>query len=326
MRKKYYFNEDSCRFERLGSSIWKRLLVVTLVGSVLATSYLLGINFRELPGRLTADGSENRPDGDVESHFEELKSQVREFQAELSAVQSNDDNIYRMIFGVQPLSKEVRSAGSGGASSSGSSLNPDLPFATIIEGLYHDLEVLKRKTLVQQQSFQELEDLAIVREDRLTSIPAMRPVKGTALTQLTSGFGMRIDPFTKLRKPHLGVDFSVPTNSEVVATGNGVIVKASHSIRSYGNLVEIDHGHGYVTRYAHLNSYTVKVGQKVKRGERVGYSGNTGKSTAPHLHYEVHFNSDPVNPVFYFGNDLTPAQFEKIQRIASVENQALGVL
>jgi murein DD-endopeptidase MepM/ murein hydrolase activator NlpD len=158
----------------------------------------------------------------------------------------------------------------------------------------------------------------------LASLPAIPPVSKKELKRLSSGFGYRIDPILKIRRPHQGVDFSIPKGSPVYATGDGRVSLVQSSFTGYGKQIEIDHGFGYKTKYAHLNGFLVKQGQKVKRGEQIGMSGNTGKSTAAHLHYEVHVNKKPANPIHYFYLDIDPEEYEEILRLSSIENQAFG--
>ena len=156
----------------------------------------------------------------------------------------------------------------------------------------------------------------------LASIPAIQPVTNKELKRLSSGYGRRIDPYYKKPKFHYGVDFSAPQGTPIYATGNGTVKKTKKSRRGFGNHIVIDHGYGYESLYAHMQKYTVRRGQKVKRGDLIGYVGNSGKSTAPHLHYEVHKNGTKVNPAYYFHNDLTPEEFDRMLELAAQENQS----
>ena len=156
----------------------------------------------------------------------------------------------------------------------------------------------------------------------LASIPAIQPVANKDLKRMTSGYGYRIHPIYKTRKMHYGMDFSAKTGTEIYATGDGVVSKVRRSKRGYGNYVKINHGFGYETLYAHMSKYIVKKGQKVKSGEVIGYVGNTGISTAPHLHYEVRKDKRKINPVNFYYNDLTPEEYEKMLEISSQYNQS----
>ena len=157
----------------------------------------------------------------------------------------------------------------------------------------------------------------------LTSIPSIQPIKNNDLTRIASGFGMRTDPFDKSRKMHQGMDFSAPRNSPVYAASNGKIVRADSRSSGYGKHIRIDHGYGFVTLYAHLNAYNVKRGQTVKKGDIIGFVGNTGRSKGLHLHYEVIKDGKRVNPVNYFYGNLTPDEFDEVLRISVQENQSL---
>jgi murein DD-endopeptidase MepM/ murein hydrolase activator NlpD len=167
--------------------------------------------------------------------------------------------------------------------------------------------------------------LAEKKEMLFAAIPAIQPVANKQLIALASGFGMRIHPVYKVKKMHTGIDFAASIGTPIYATADGVVDQLEISFSGYGKMIEIDHGFGYRTRYAHMHGFAVKKGQKVKRGDLIGYVGNTGLSTAPHLHYEVFVNGAHVNPVHYFFNDLNPAEYEKIIELASIENQSLGM-
>jgi murein DD-endopeptidase MepM/ murein hydrolase activator NlpD len=186
------------------------------------------------------------------------------------------------------------------------------------------LDKIASQVYVQSKSFDEVYDLAINKEKMLASIPAIQPVKNTDLKRLSSFYGYRPDPIYKVRKFHAGVDFSAPQGTPVFAPGDGVVKKTKISRRGYGNTIEIDHGYGYVTFYAHLKEIKVRKGQKVTRGELIATVGNSGKSTAPHLHYEVRKNgNNPVNPIYYFYNDLTPEEFETVLERSKIPTQSL---
>lgn len=156
----------------------------------------------------------------------------------------------------------------------------------------------------------------------LSSIPAIQPVSNKNLSRMASGFGYRIDPIYKTRKFHAGMDFSAPRGTPIYATGDGKVIKVRKSRRGYGNHVKIDHGYGYETLYAHMSKYIVRQGQNIKRGEVIGYIGNTGKSVAPHLHYEVHKDGRKINPVNFYYNDLSPEEYEKMLELSNQSNQS----
>ena len=165
-------------------------------------------------------------------------------------------------------------------------------------------------------------DLAKRKEEMLNSIPAIQPIANKDLTRVASGFGMRFHPIHKIRKMHTGMDFTAPTGTPIYATGDGVVERVTKSRRGYGNHVVLKHNFGYRTRYAHMSEFNVKKGQKVKRGDVIGFVGSTGTSTAPHLHYEVEKNDKKVNPYYYYFNDLSPEEFDRMIEISSSTNQS----
>ena len=183
----------------------------------------------------------------------------------------------------------------------------------------------RRKLYIESKSQDEVVSLAEKKEKLYAAIPAIQPISNKQLLALSSGFGWRTHPIYKVKKMHPGIDFAASIGTPIYATADGTIEQVSVKFSGYGKMVEIDHGFGYRTRYAHMHGFAVRSGQSVKRGDLIGYVGNTGMSTAPHLHYEVLINGGQVNPVHYFYNDLSPAEYEKVLELASIENQSLGM-
>jgi murein DD-endopeptidase MepM/ murein hydrolase activator NlpD len=184
------------------------------------------------------------------------------------------------------------------------------------------LDYLKKKIVVQSKSFDELFDLARKKEEMLQSIPAIMPLSNKDLTRTASGFGLRVHPIYKITKFHAGMDFTAPIGSDIYATGNGTVEAVTVSARGLGKHIIIDHGFGYVSVYAHLDNFNVRRGQKVSRGDIIGFVGNTGTSVAPHLHYEIKLNGRNVDPVNYYVNDLTAAEYEEMIEIVSKTGQS----
>ena len=184
------------------------------------------------------------------------------------------------------------------------------------------LDRLRKKVYIQSKSFDDLINLAVEKEDMLRSIPAIMPISTRDLTRVASGFGLRIHPLYKITKFHAGMDFTAPSGTEIYATGDGTVAKVSSSKRGMGNHIIIDHGFGYTSIYAHLDSFNVRAGQKVHRGDVIGFVGNTGMSIAPHLHYEIKLNGTNVDPVNYYFNDLSPHEYELMVEIASKTGQS----
>jgi len=239
----------------------------------------------------------------------------------LKEIQNRDNNIYRLYFEVNPIPLEQRQAGFGGVNRYKALEGFDN--SEMIMDVTKNMDVLSKQLYIQSKSLDEIVNLAENKEELLAAIPAIQPVKNEDLTRMASGFGWRNDPFTKARKRHFGMDFTAPRGTAVYATGDGVVVRADQGSAGYGKHIRIDHGFGYITLYAHLSNYNVRRRQKVKRGDLIGFVGNTGRSQAPHLHYEVIKNGAHINPInFYYGN-LSPEEFEAMQRAAQIEGQSL---
>ena len=238
----------------------------------------------------------------------------------LDDVQNRDDNIYRVIFEADPIPKSIRKAGYGGVNRYENLKgfnNSDL-----ITNTSEKVDQISKQLYIQSKSFDDIIELAKNKTDMLAALPAIQPVSNKNLSRMASGYGYRIHPIYKTRKMHSGMDFSAKTGTPIYATGDGKISKVRRSRRGYGNHVVIDHGYGYKTLYAHMKKYAVKKGQKVKRGEVIGYVGSTGTSVAPHLHYEVHKDGRKINPVNFYFNDLNPEEYEKMLEISSQNNQS----
>ena len=252
--------------------------------------------------------------------YELMNEKLSQVSAVLDNVQDRDDNIYRVIFEADPIPSSIRKAGIGGVNRyeklEGYN-NSELIISTA-----QKLDQISKQLYIQSKSFDEVIEMATKKSDMLASIPAIQPVTNKELKRLSSGYGRRIDPYYKKPKFHYGVDFSAPQGTPIYATGNGTVKKTKKSRRGFGNHIVIDHGYGYESLYAHMQKYTVRRGQKVKRGDLIGYVGNSGKSTAPHLHYEVHKNGTKVNPAYYFHNDLTPEEYDRMLELAAQENQS----
>ena len=256
---------------------------------------------------------------ELKLNYELVQEDLHRMGTVLEDLQERDDNIYRTIFESEPVHSSVREAGIGG-SNSYSNLET-MENAEIVIGVKRNLDKIMKKIYVQSLSYDEIIDLAKNKEEMLASIPAIQPISNKDLKRTASGWGYRIHPIYKIRKFHYGMDFTAPTNTEIYATGDGVIKVLQSSKRGYGNKIIVDHGFGYSTLYAHMHSFNVTLGQKVKRGDVIGMVGNTGLSTAPHLHYEVHLNGKKVNPVNYYFNDLSSEEYERMIDLSQKSGQ-----
>jgi murein DD-endopeptidase MepM/ murein hydrolase activator NlpD len=229
------------------------------------------------------------------------------------------------VLGAQPIEKSVRDAGIGGADRYADIRDKSIGHNDLVIGLHEKVDKLRRKLYIESRSQDEVVQLAENKEKLFAAIPAIQPIANKQLIALASGFGLRIHPVYKVKKMHNGIDFAAEIGTPIYATADGKVAVVDVKFSGYGKMVEIDHGFGYRSRYAHMHDFAVRTGQNIKRGDLVGYVGNTGLSTAPHLHYEVHINGVQVDPVHYFFNDLTAAEYEKILELASTENQSLGM-
>jgi murein DD-endopeptidase MepM/ murein hydrolase activator NlpD len=238
----------------------------------------------------------------------------------LEDLQKTDDNLYRTIFEAEPIPSEQREGGIGGVNryeALEGYNNSNLVIETATR-----LDKIRKKVYVQSKSYDELIKMAENKGDMLKSVPAIIPISNKDLTRTASGFGWRIHPYYKISKFHYGMDFTAPAGTDVYATGNGIVVDVSSSQRGLGKHITIDHGFGYTSTYAHLSNFNVRVGQRVQRGDIIGYVGSTGMSVANHLHYEIKLNGINVDPVNYYFEDLSSAEYEKMIEIASKTGQS----
>jgi murein DD-endopeptidase MepM/ murein hydrolase activator NlpD len=252
--------------------------------------------------------------------YELMNGKLDQLANVLSDIEKRDDEIYRTIFEAGPIPNEVRTAGFGGANrykNLEGFNNSDLLIDT-----RKKLDQIANRAYVQTKSFDDVVEMARDKEQMLASIPAIQPVANKDLKRMASGYGYRIHPIYKVRKLHTGTDFSAPTGTPIYATGDGKVSTYKRSRAGYGNHIIIDHGYGYQTLYAHMSKVDVKRGQKVKRGDVIGYIGSSGRSTAPHLHYEVIKDGRKINPINYFFNDLSPEEYEMMLELSSHSNQS----
>lgn len=304
MSKKVYYryNEQSGSYERVYPSRKSRWIaavsrmVLSVVLGALVFFLLNGVIDLPKERMLRAENERLHDDLDM------LSARMDRAQAVMSDLADRDNNFYRVMMQADRISDSKRYAGL--ERSALGSLNDK----SLAGELIAKMDLLEREIVVQSQSFDELRRLAGSRADRLSHIPAIQPVSELMLKQMASGYGRRVDPVYGTMKFHEGMDFACDVGTPVYATGDGIVNAADwHS--GYGNRIDIDHGFGYLTRYAHLSKISVKPGQSVKRGDLIGLSGNTGKSTGPHLHYEVRLKDVPQNPVNYYFYDLTPEEY-----------------
>ena len=320
---KYYYDSENLAYRKIKTKKRTKFAYVTLflVASALfgflSFVILLNTPFFETPkDRLLTREIEN-----FKLQYAILNRKMDQIDEVLEHIQDRDNNIYRVYFNTSAIPDEQRKAGFGGvnryAELEGYN-NSDLVVNTSKR-----VDVISKQLAIQSRSLDEILKLAKEKNKLLSAIPAIQPVRNENLKQIASGFGYRSDPFTKVRKFHEGMDFSARTGTPIYATGDGVIARADNSASGYGNHIVIRHGFGYETLYGHLSKYNCRAGQTVKRGDVIGYVGSTGRSEAPHLHYEVHKGGAVVNPLnFYYGN-ISAAEYVVITKLANQENQSL---
>jgi len=252
--------------------------------------------------------------------FELLKQRTEQMEMVLNDIQERDNTIYRVIFEAEPIPASVRAAGYGGVDRYNALRN--MYNSNVVVDMTKKVDRLSKQLYIQSKSYDEVWDLVKNKATMLASIPAIQPVANKDLKHMASGYGMRMHPIYKTVKMHTGMDFTAPVGTEIYATGNGTVSKIELNGRGYGNNIVVDHGYAYETLYGHCSRIIVRQGQKVKRGDLIGYVGNSGSSTGPHLHYEVRKHGDPINPVNFYYNDLTPEEYQKVLEISSMPGQS----
>jgi len=319
---KYYYDPETLSYKRIRNKKRTKvrnalifLLAAALFGSILS---LIIINSRLFftPREVMLA----REIKTYETNYEILNRKMELVEQVLADVQERDNNMYRLYFNAPIIPDSVRK---GGFDPNKYKDLEKLGSSKLVANTTKRLDKLRKQLVIQSKSLDEINKLSKEKEKFLASIPAIQPVNNKDLKRMASGYGWRSDPFTKARKFHYGMDFSSPQGTPVYATGDGVVIRADDGSSGYGNHIRIDHGYGYVTLYGHLSAYNVRAGQRVKRGDLIGKVGSTGRSEAPHLHYEVIKNGEHINPIhFYYGN-LSADEYAEMLHVSTQENQSL---
>src|SRR5680860_402354 len=292
---KYYYDSETLAYKKIKRKKGRRLGIAFLgiLGAFLA-GFLLLVIYLNIPMIETPkEKALKRELQNMQLQYGVLNKKMDQIQNVLANVEDRDNNIYRLYFESNPIPEEQRKAGFGGINR-----YKDLEGyenSKLISETNQRMDILTKQIVVQSRSLDEIAVLAREKEKLLAAIPAIQPVKNENLKRISSGYGWRSDPFTKVKKFHYGMDFSAPRGTPVYATGDGVIDRADNRSTGYGNHIRIDHGFGYTSLYGHLYKYNVRRGQKVKRGDVIGFVGSTGRSEGPHLHYEIFMNEDRIN-------------------------------
>jgi murein DD-endopeptidase MepM/ murein hydrolase activator NlpD len=309
---KYYYDTESCSFEKArwdGPTILRTVLSYTLVSSLVAFAvvvYLFYFSSNPITNQLRQD---NR---DLAMQVERFDESIKALETDLENLHKKDEEVYRSILKAEPLTNEWE-AGSGGSAEF-------KPFEK--ESLQETdarMDALNSKVRVQKESFRRLIAMYDSKEEELKHMPSMRPIANDVI----SGFGYRMHPILKVRKLHTGLDFGAPMGSPVYATADGIVSVVGNGGNGYGLQVDIQHGYGYETKFAHLSKSAVTVGKKVKRGDLIAYTGNSGLSKGPHLHYEIKKDGIKIDPIDYFYSDLSPEQYVSFKRQANQYNESM---
>ncbi|WP_298426652.1 M23 family metallopeptidase [uncultured Kordia sp.] len=319
---KYYYDSETLSYRKIESKRGRKIgYVILFITSVVLCSFLLLTVMFNTTLETPKEKVLQRELANMKFQYDLLNKKVTQAETVLANIEERDNNIYRLYFEANPIPEEQRKAGFGGVNRYEALYNYEN--SDLIVETTKRLEILQKQLVVQSKSLDEIAKLAEDKEEFLASIPAIQPVNNEDLTRMASGYGFRNDPFTKARKMHWGMDFTAPRGTPVYASGDGVVVRADNSASGFGKHIRIDHGYGYVSLYAHLSKYNVRKGKKVKRGDLIGFVGSTGRSQAPHLHYEIRKNGDKINPInFYYGN-LSAKEFEELLKNAAKQNQSL---
>lgn len=322
-KAKFIFNPDSLRYEKVRFSTLERLRkfsrkMLMVVMGALSLLYLSSF-FIESPKTKKLKNQQS----ELLLKYNVLNQTLVKYNRELSEIEFNDDNVYRVYFEAEPVPEYERNSGWGGTDK-----------YTGIQGMRHtdvivdaaeNIDQFEWKVLVQSKSFDEVVEMVMNKEKVLAARPAIQPISLNQLTRFGSSFGMRLHPILHVRKMHEGIDLTAPKGTNVFASADGVVSEARYTPFGYGKKVVINHGFGYVTLYAHLNEIKVNAGKRVKRGDVVGLVGSTGMSTCAHLHYEVHLHGRPVNPINYYANDLSPAEYDKMIDMLSQSDPSFDI-
>lgn len=320
---KYYYDPDTLSYRKIEpvkSKRYRNIALFILGASLfgfLALILLLNTNLINTPRELSLA----REVKNYELQYELLNKKMEQLEDVLGNIEERDNNIYRLYFEANPIPDEQRRAGFGGINrykSLEGFNNSEMIIATTKR-----VDIIKKQMAIQSKSLDEITKLAEEKEKLLMSIPAIQPINNEDLSRMASGYGWRSDPFTKARKMHYGMDFTAPKGTPIYASGDGRISRADNNSSGYGKHIRIEHGYGYLSLYAHLSQYNVKKGQKVKRGDLIGFVGSTGRSEAPHVHYEVWKDNNRINPINFYYGSLSPEEFESMLKFANQENQSL---
>jgi Membrane proteins related to metalloendopeptidases len=318
---KYTYNPATQQFEPYHLPWWKKLLrVFMFLSAAVVTAGLIIFSAFWLM-QSPKEKLMNRQLALLQEKYDLIKKELQELNSQVASINQRDEHIYQAIFESKPPKafKSIQTFDSAALEKKLSPLNNN----DLLTAIDAQINAIKQKLLIQQRNFDTLERLVVNKQEMLMSIPSIQPISNKELYRIASGFGARIDPIYKIEKFHAGLDFTAPIGTPIYATGDGVVEEAAYHDGGYGYHIWIRHGFGYRSHYAHMIKLKAKSGQKVKRGDVIGWVGSTGKSTGPHCHYEVEKNGEKLDPVHFFYNDIKPEEFEQMIKLAQVNNQSL---
>jgi murein DD-endopeptidase MepM/ murein hydrolase activator NlpD len=317
---KYYYNTNTLRYEKLETPLRVKLLrIFSFIAAAFVTAAIISfIAFRFV-------GSPNEKlmrieNERLEDKYSELNDQVKASQQQVAELVKRDNEVYRAIFEANPIPDSARARTL--AQQQEIARVENMRDKDLLNSIIGSLNNLSHYISAQKNSYHEIDDLLKNKEKLLAATPAIQPVSNKDLNRVASGFGYRIDPIYKTVKLHAGLDFAAPQGTPIYATADGTVTTAGNTNNGYGNHVVINHGYGYETLYGHMVRVKARSGERVKRGEVIGWVGSTGKSTGPHCHYEVHKNGQKIDPIYFFYNDLSPEQYDLLLKKAASSNQS----
>lgn len=317
---KYYYNTHTLRYEKLDVPLRVKLLrVIGFVASSIVTGtliFLIAFQYIDSPKEKFL----RQQNDDLRNNYSIFTERIKQLELQMDEIENRDNNVYRAIFQANPIPDSARVEDM--LKKKEVKLVQQMGESELVKSITAQLNDLSLRSAYQQHSFDEINNLINNKEKLLAATPSIQPVSNKNLDRIASGFGYRIDPVLKYRKAHMGMDFTAPQGTPIYATADGTVTDAGFNTGGYGNRVVISHGFGYETLYGHMYRIKARVGEQVKRGQVIGYIGSTGKSTGPHCHYEVHRRGVPQDPIYYFYNDISPAQFDRIVKMAAASNQS----
>jgi len=320
---KFYYDQETLSYKRIevNNSVRFRNAFVFITVSALFGLIMLLVLLSSPVIETPKESTRAREMENYQLQYEQLNRKMKQIESVLDNLQDRDNQIYRVIFEANPISDDVRKAGFGGVNRYADLEGFDN--SELIINTTKKMEILSKQIVVQSKSLDEIQRMALDKEVLLSAIPSIQPINNENLRRMASGYGWRTDPFTKSRRMHKGMDFSAPTGTPIYAPSDGKVIRVDSRSAGYGKHIRIDHGFGYVTLFAHLSKYNVHRGQQVKRGDVIGFVGNTGRSVAPHLHYEIRKDGKHLNPINFYYGDLNTEEFNALLEAANRENQSL---